>query len=262
MAWTKDQVDHVLAEIIRRAQRDTAYRKLCLQNPPAAVKAVTDEPLPDGFRLRFIDNEQADLTVILPDMIAPGSSLELSDDELSKVSGGIIGEDGVIGEDGIKTKTPTGGFSSQLIRGSCFAAGTRVLMADGSWRPIEAIPAGAAVLAFDDRTRQIVSTRVSETLDHQPEPIYRAVVEGVDRELLVTPNHPFYSAGQWRRIGQLAVQSELFYFDSTRGESSARRLLAFEPTGYAEPVYNFEVEEAHSYFVNGVLVHNGNVIGK
>src|SRR5687768_9220790 len=100
MAWTKDQVDRVLADIIRRAQRDQVYRKLCLQNPSQAVKAITDEPLPAGFKLRFIDNEQADLTVVLPDLVAPGSSQELSDEELSAVSGGVIGEDGIIGEEG------------------------------------------------------------------------------------------------------------------------------------------------------------------
>jgi hypothetical protein len=256
MAWSKEDTDRALAEIIRRAQRDPAYRALCLQNPAAAVKAVSPEPLPPGFTLRFVDNARADLTVVLPDPIAAGSGQELSDAELSAVSGGILSPDAQI-----QKKVVTDKINPQ-IPGACFAAGTPVLMADGSWRPIETISAGAAVLAFDEGTRRIVATRVSELLDHRPESIYRAVVEGVDRELLVTPNHPFYSGDRWQRIGNLPAQSELFFFDSARGESSPRRLLAFERTGRSAPVYNFEVEEAHSYFVDGVLVHNGKALGK
>ena len=148
-------------------------------------------------------------------------------------------------------------YTAPTMTGPCFGAGTPVLMADGTWQPIETIGAGAAVLAFDERGQQVVTTRVSELLDHAPEPIYRATIEDLDRDLLVTPNHPFYSGGKWRRIGELAPQSELFYFDAKRGVSAPRRLLALEPTGQLAPVFNFEVEEAHTYFVDGLLVHNG-----
>ena len=253
MAWTKAQAATVLADIVRRSQQDMGFRRLCLEDPAAAVKAVTNEALPAGFKLRFVDNDHADLVVVLPDPGAAGAAgQELSDDELSSISGGFGGL-GSTTQTQTTTKPPTG---------SCFAAGTPVLMAGGSWRSIENIAAGAAVMAFDERTRRIVATRVSELLDHRPEPIYSAVVEGVDRELLVTPNHPFYSGGRWQRIGNLPVQSELFFFDSARGAASARRLVGFEPTGRTAPVYNFEVEEAHSYFVDGVLVHNGKIGGK
>jgi hypothetical protein len=242
MAWTKDRVDRTLADIIRRAQRDAAFRKLCLTDAAAAVKAVADEPLPAGFTLRFVDNDRADLVVVLPDFIEPGSSRELSDDELSAVSGGVGGSS-------FKPRTP----------GSCFAAGTPVLLADGGWRPIESIAPGTAVQAFDETHGRVMSAHVSERLVHDPEPLFRAVIEGIERPLLVTANHPFYVADAWRRIGELALRSELFHFDASRGEMSTRRLLAFQSTGAREPVFNFEVAEAHTYFVDGLLVHNGGI---
>ena len=92
MAWTKDQVDRALAEIVRRAQHDPAFRQLCLQNPATAVKEVTDEALPPGFTLRFIDNDHADLVVVLPDPIVGATTGdELSDEQLSAVSGSMQG---------------------------------------------------------------------------------------------------------------------------------------------------------------------------
>ncbi len=248
-------VHRALAEIIRRAQHDPAFRQLCLENPAGAVKEVSNEPLPPEFKLRFVDNDHANLVVVLPDLVAPESSdHELSDDELSAVSGGIA----VLNtSQSLHVQT---NFSSPLIRGACFAGGTPVLMADGTWRPIAAIDKGAAVLAFDEQTGRVLPARVSQRLDHAPEAICRAVIEDLDRELLVTSNHPFYCDGRWRRIGELAPQSELFHFDATRAESTPRRLRALEPTGHRAPVFNLEVEEAHSYFVEGMLVHNGGVL--
>jgi hypothetical protein len=240
MAWTKDHVDRTLADIIRRAQRDATFRNLCLTDAAAAVKAVSAEPLPAGFRLRFVDNDGSDLVVVLPDLIEPPSNRELSDEELSAVSGGV-----------------GGGGSTPRRPGACFAAGTPVLLADGGWRPIESIVPGTAVQAFDETQRHVVQAHVREQLVHQPEPLFRAVIEGIERPILVTANHPFYVAGRWRRIGELRLRSDLFHFDVERGESSTRRLLAFESTGTREPVFNFEVADAHTYFVDGLLVHNG-----
>jgi hypothetical protein len=132
-------------------------------------------------------------------------------------------------------------------------------MADGTWRPIEAIGAGDTVLAFDERGRRVVTARVNVRLDHAAEPVYRAAIEDLERELLVTPNHPFYADGRWCQLRDVAPHSKLFYFDAKRGVSAPRRLLGLEPTGSRAPVFNVEVDEAHSYFVNGMLVHNGGI---
>jgi hypothetical protein len=255
MAWTREQVDRALVEIVRRAQHDATFRQLCLQDPARAVKEVTSEPLPPDFTLRFVDNDHADLVVVLPDLVAGGATVrELSDEELSAVSGGIGGAPDL--SDSMRRLQIQ---DSPLISGKCFAAGTPVLMADGTWQPIETIGVGAAVLGFDEKDGRVVAARVSERLEHEPDPIHRALIEGLDRELLVTSNHRFYSGGRWRPIGHLAPQSELFHFDAQRSESTPRRLLALEPTGSRAPVFNIEVEHAHSYFVDGVLVHNGKV---
>jgi hypothetical protein len=199
MAWSKDLVERVLADIIRRSQRDPVFRQLCLQDPAEAVKAITSEDLPDGFKPRFVDNDRADLTVVLPDPIVAGQGQGLSDEELSSVSGGIL----MPGAPTLDPRLTPITYSTPLMSGPCFAAGTPVLMADRSWRPIETIGAGAMVLAFNEGTGAVVSAGVSRRFDHAPEPMYRAATDQSERELFVTPNHPFYSGGRWCQIGTL-----------------------------------------------------------
>ncbi len=242
MAWTKTQTDRVLDEILRRSQRDAAFRKLCLESPGAAVKQVAGEDLPPGFKLRFVENNRADLTVVLPDPVSGTGGQELSDGDLANLSGGVGGQ-------------------NTRYRGSCFAAGTPVLMADGAWRPIDQVTVGSAVLSYDEEVGRVTANAVTKVLHHAAEPIHRAVVESVGHDLLLTTNHPFYSAGRWCAIRDLAPHAELLHFDPSQGEAP-RRLLGLEPTDRCEPVYNFEVERTHTYFVGGLLVHNGGSVGR
>ncbi len=70
-----------------------------------------------------------------------------------------------------------------------------------------------------------------------------------------TAEHPFWVAGEdWVEAGKLRSGDELSPVDG--GE--AIHVAAVRRTGRRETVYNFEVEEAHTYFVgaSGVWVHN------
>ena len=175
---------------------------------------------------------------------------ELSDADLESLSGGV---------GGLNTQCRPGGGSN--LGGSCFAAGTPVLMADGAWRPIEQVTVGSAVLSYDENLGRVTANPVTKVLHHAAEPIHRAVVEGVGRDLLLTTNHHVYSAGRFCAIRDLPPGAELFNFDLAQGEAP-RRLLGLEPTDRSEPVYNFEVESAHTYFVGGVRVRNSSIGGR
>lgn len=69
---------------MKRCASDAAFREMALQNPEAALKDVSGKDLPEGFELRLVSNEGADLTIVLPDP----TSGELSDGDLEAVSGG------------------------------------------------------------------------------------------------------------------------------------------------------------------------------
>jgi len=83
--WTEEEVQKVVAEIGKKAAADPAFRKLCLENPAEAVKKVSGKDLPQGLRVRFVENAGAHMTFVLPDPAGPG---ELGEADLDRVAGG------------------------------------------------------------------------------------------------------------------------------------------------------------------------------
>ena len=83
---TQHEAEQAIEQIVKRAQTDAEYRQLCLSDANAAAKEATGKELPAGYTLKFVENQGADLTVVLPDAIE--ESVELSDTELDQVAGG------------------------------------------------------------------------------------------------------------------------------------------------------------------------------
>lgn len=84
--WTQQEVQKVLNEVSRRSSVDPAFRKQCLDEPRAAVEQVTRLPIPAAFRIRFVENQGANMTIVLPDPVEAEG--ELSDADLEAVAGG------------------------------------------------------------------------------------------------------------------------------------------------------------------------------
>lgn len=86
---TQQEAEQAIQQIVKRAQTDAEYRQLCLRDPKAAAMEATGKEIPAGYTLKFVENQGADLTVVLPDVIE--DSVELSDTELDQVAGGKCG---------------------------------------------------------------------------------------------------------------------------------------------------------------------------
>jgi len=84
--WNEAEAQKTLAEITKLSQTDPEYRKLVLKDPNAAIAKVNPTPMPAGFKVQFVDNEGANLTIVLPDALSKQG--ELSDAELEQVAGG------------------------------------------------------------------------------------------------------------------------------------------------------------------------------
>lgn len=138
---------------------------------------------------------------------------------------------------------------------TCFLAGTRVLMADKSYKNIEEINTDDVVLSYDEQTKGIVTCRVTNAFHHAPEEMtnYYLVVNNV---LKVTPNHRFYSNGKWIYACDLKAGDKLF-----NQNQSNYYIYSIKKVYERVPTFDLEVGYCHTYFVSiddgvNVLVHN------
>lgn len=83
--WNEENVRGVFRRIVERARHDPEFRNKCLEHPSEAVVEVSGHTIPNGFKLRMVENSGADLTVVLPDFVGDES---LSDADLEAVAGG------------------------------------------------------------------------------------------------------------------------------------------------------------------------------
>ena len=137
--------------------------------------------------------------------------------------------------------------------GVCFVAGTDVLTSDGK-KDIETIKAGDLVWAENPETGEKALKKVVQTFKNQTSELVHVFVNG--EEIVTTPEHPFYVPNKgWMgaihlRAGEILVLSN--------GKFATVEKIQHEILESPINVYNFEVEDFHTYFVgeNSVLVHN------
>ncbi|HEY6094215.1 MAG TPA: polymorphic toxin-type HINT domain-containing protein [Gallionellaceae bacterium] len=149
----------------------------------------------------------------------------------------------------------------------CFVAGTLVHAKEGL-KPIEEIRVGDWVLSYPEHQsrpkrlreeHEYTYRRVTQTFVNEDKPLSKLIVAnlvtGNKETFLVTANHPIYceDRGGWVPLSEIdagdAVENygfgNLLVYRVYHEQERAR-------------VYNFEVEEFHTYYVgeNGVWVHN------
>ena len=151
--------------------------------------------------------------------------------------------------------------TTALIRSgaACFTAGTLVLTENGQ-KAIEDIQAGDKVYATDPETGESGYKEVLQTFEKETEVVvhvtYEKDGEGSNAETTTvntTLNHRFWTEDGWKSAGTLEVGDKLTLAD---GNTATVTNVAYEDTHAT--VYNFEVEDFHTYYVGteSVLVHN------
>ena len=175
------------------------------------------------------------------------------------------------------------------IEGSCFPAETLVLTLGGNKRNdgfyevkedygfkkgegtysvyIERIQVGDCVLSRCELTGEMAYKTVTKVFEHgfQPTitigcdygPELHARVPNPDG-LEATPDHPFWVVGKgWTKVRDLEVGDEFLTYNGTKATCTG-----LMPRKCKSEVYNLEVEDFHTYFIEfaGVWVHNKNPI--
>jgi len=147
----------------------------------------------------------------------------------------------------------------------CFAAGTLVLLADGTTRAIEKIEPGEMVLAApeNDPEAKPEPCKLLEVYHNAPAKLLAVTIasplDPLNGEVIyTTAEHPFYVKGRgWTKA------RDLQHGDSPRThDGSWSKIRSAAQTGRCEPVFNLHVCASHTYFVSmpggitSVLVHN------
>ncbi|MFD7611822.1 polymorphic toxin-type HINT domain-containing protein [Streptomyces sp. NPDC059828] len=150
--------------------------------------------------------------------------------------------------------------SCPALKQNSFPAGTRVLMGDGSMRPIEQVRTGDYVYAADPLTRSKGARRVDATIytpddrDFTNLTLDPAVGGG---SVTTTDHHPFWSENtqKWTDAADLSPGDRLLKADGTTAAISTVRHWKT-----LQPAYNLTVNDLHTYYVlagaTPVLVHN------
>jgi hypothetical protein len=170
------------------------------------------------------------------------------------------------------------------IEGECFVGNTLVWVepwADwvtGERREkvyIEEIEVGDEVLSRCEITGEMAYKKVTKVFAHGdakvsvigcnfgPEHYAKFEPKAGDYAILATANHPFWVEGKgWTKVRDLQAGDEFLTHNGVKATFRIANLDAYE-----DEVYNFEVEDFHTYFVEsaGIWVHNkshGNECGE
>jgi len=153
---------------------------------------------------------------------------------------------------GAITGAITGGIHNK-VKGICFVAGTSVLTSVG-YVLIEDISVGDMVWSENPETGEKELKEVVQTFVNETDELVHVHVNG--EEILTTPEHPFYVPKKgW--IGAIDLRAgDILVLQS--GEYVVVELIQHEILETPVTVYNFEVEDFHTYYVSdsAILVHN------
>jgi hypothetical protein len=151
----------------------------------------------------------------------------------------------------LPVSTPPGTGDDIIIIGdpTCFPAGTQISIPFGR-QNIEDIKVNDIVRCFHDATGKITTSYVTEIFKHKAFELLK--IEFADGTILnVTPEHLIYTTQGWISAGKLDLNSQVY------GESwSLKTVWNIESKKEWTDVFNFEVADYHTYYAEGIAVHN------
>ena len=127
----------------------------------------------------------------------------------------------------------------------CFSGDVIVYTNNGP-KHIEDIVVGDIVLSHDGTYNKVV-----RTFSHESTDVYSISSALNTNTKSVTGNHPFSVNGEWVKVKNIGNQPVDFY-----PSSNQHNQLTLEFTGTPTVVYNFEVENTHTYVTEYGIVHN------
>lgn len=155
---------------------------------------------------------------------------------------------------------------------SCFVAGTKISMADGSQKNIEEVKVGDEVISYDIFNQETVKSKVLAMESPNREGYY-SINNGL---INVTDEHPFYTKKKFGIVGWAAIDPMKGKLDLIGSEIEGEEVYSLEVGDYLFNIvgewipinsieyypgvlktYNIKtVDRYHKFFANEILVHN------
>lgn len=136
--------------------------------------------------------------------------------------------------------------------GGCFRAGTPILLADGTTKPIEQLRPGDQLRSRQpgpngaDTTVSVVGLRPYETFGGYLR---------INSALELTTNHKLLLNGEWALAGTAKIG------DTLQTPTGSQLITSIDRVITNTTVYNIDVTEPNSYYAAGYLVHNALIAG-
>jgi hypothetical protein len=143
----------------------------------------------------------------------------------------------------------------RLIPPGCFAAGTRIRLADGRSVPIAEVAVGDEVVTVDERAGRRCVERVLAVRRHGPRPLVDIRMAGAERPLRATREHALHTGTMWAPAGSIGAGATLARLPGG-GPRLERAVVASVADAEPEPVISLTVSGCHTYVAEDVLVHN------
>ena len=84
-------------KLIEKAMKDESFRKQLIENPRATIEAETGMKISDAMKIMVLEEDPQTIYLVLPQVYAQDSEMELSETELEDVSGGFSRAGGCAG---------------------------------------------------------------------------------------------------------------------------------------------------------------------
>lgn len=132
--------------------------------------------------------------------------------------------------------------------GGCFGAGTKILMEDGKEKNIEEIKPGDVILTKESEDSK--SSLLPAIVQHLSSYFVQDYLL-INNNLKITPEHKVFLNGKWQEA--IKVRKGDFLLDKNGKNIEIQTIeIKHEPT----KVYNIIVGDYHTFFANGIFVHN------
>lgn len=146
----------------------------------------------------------------------------------------------------------------------CFAAGTKITMADNSTKNIELIAKDDWVFTFDKTTNKLFKTQVADLIKARHSNLIK--LKFSDREIITTDDHPFWTADKiWASLNpnksnnnyeqtseviQLKIGDRIFI----PTENKFIDIISIETIEEEQLTYTIELTTGDNFIANGLLV--------